>query len=147
VTKSTRETPETRNYVLDDQVGYLLRLANQRHTGIFQELISSPLTPTQFAALVRLGEVGPCSQNHLGRLTAMDVATIKGVIDRLRARDLLVLAPDPDDRRRTSISLSETGRALVEAVKPVGLEISEATLAPLAPRERKTFLRLLRKLT
>jgi len=30
-----------------------------------------------------LTETGPCSQNLLGRLTAMDVATIKGVIDRL----------------------------------------------------------------
>ena len=39
-------------YRLDDQVGYLLRLANQRHTTIFQANTVDGLTPTQFSALV-----------------------------------------------------------------------------------------------
>ena len=44
------------------------------------------LTQTQFAALAKLHEVGPCSQNQLGRLIYLDAATIKGVVDRLSAR-------------------------------------------------------------
>ena len=44
------------------------------------------LTPTQWAALAKLRELGDCSQNHLGRLTAMDAATIKEVVDRLTVR-------------------------------------------------------------
>ena len=71
-------------YRLDDQAGYLLRLASQRHAAIFQSLTLEGLTPTQFSALIRISEQGQCSQNHLGRLAAMDVATIKGVADRLR---------------------------------------------------------------
>ena len=44
-------------YVLEDQVGHLLRRAHQRHAAIFQEMIGdAQLTPLQFAALVKLGD-------------------------------------------------------------------------------------------
>ena len=70
-------------YRLDDQVGFLLRVAMQRHTSIFMSRIVKGLTQTQFAALAKLREVGPCSQNQLGRLIYLDAATTKGVVDRL----------------------------------------------------------------
>src|SRR5262249_56545486 len=84
-------------YVLDEQVGFILRQVWQRHTAIFARDIGTNLTPTQWASLSKLAETGPCSQNQLGRLTAMDVATIKGVIDRLTARGLTETHPDPED--------------------------------------------------
>lgn len=64
-------------YVLDQQVGFLMRVAMQRHTSIFTARMIEGLTQTQFAALAKLHEVGPCSQNHLGRLIYLDAATIK----------------------------------------------------------------------
>jgi len=135
-----------RAYQLEEQIGFILRKAQQRHTTIFQELIPGNLTATQFAALVKLEESGPCSQNHLGRLTAMDVATIKGVADRLKARGLIASTADPNDRRRTSLALTEAGRALVRAAKPVGFDITERTLEPLSPRERTILQQLLSKI-
>lgn len=140
-------TDDPVDYRLDDQIGYLLRLANQRHTTIFQEHTLQNLTPTQFSVMVRLEAEGKSSQNRLGRLAAMDVATIKGVVDRLRERGLAVSEPDPDDRRRSVISLTDEGRALLARMRPVGLAISEQTLAPLNPAERRTLLRLIAKLT
>lgn len=133
-------------YILDDQVGYLLRLASQRHAAIFQAHALEGLTAQQFAALVRVGEEGRVSQNRLGRLAAMDVATIKGVVDRLRQKGLIVAEPDPDDRRRMLISLSDAGMALLARMQDVGRRISAETLAPLAPDERDMLLRLLRRL-
>ena len=73
-------------YVLDNQAGFLMRVAMQRHTSIFTSRMVEGLTQTQFAALAKLYEVGPCSQNHLGRLIYLDAATIKGVVDRLHIR-------------------------------------------------------------
>lgn len=67
----------------------------ERHATIFAREIGINLTPAQWAALAKLSETGPCSRNHLGRLTAMDIATIKGVIDRLTARGLTETSPDP----------------------------------------------------
>lgn len=134
-------------YCLDDQVGYLLRLAHQRHAAIFQAHAVADLTPTQFAALARLVEHGRCSQNHLGRLASMDIATIKGVVDRLRQKGLIVAEPSADDKRRNLISLSEAGRALVDDLLRSGHLITRETLAPLSPSEQRNFLKLLRKLS
>ncbi len=133
-------------YDLDEQVGYLLRLAYQRHTLIFQDHALQDLTPTQFSALVRLAERGPCSQNQLGRLIAVDVATIKGVVDRLDKKALVTLNRDTTDRRRILISLSPTGIDLIASLRAMGHSVSDATLEALEPDERRTFLELLKKL-
>lgn len=133
-------------YVLDEQIGYLLRLVNQRHALIFQEHTVLDLTPTQISTMIRLLDEGECSQNELGRRTAMDVATIKGVVDRLRAKGLVRLRPDPNDRRRTTISVPAPQDDLRETLHAVGRRITRQTLNPLTPAERRTLLRLLAKM-
>lgn len=135
------------DYVLEEQAGHILRRAHQRHAAIFQELIGdSQLTPLQFAALARLKDLGEVSQNQLGRLTAMDAATMQGVIKRLTARGLIERRPDPDDRRRLILCLSDEGRDIIEAATVNGFRITEETLAPLTPAEQKTLLQLLAKI-
>lgn len=133
-------------YVLDEQVGFILRQVWQRHSAIFSREIGTNLTPTQWAALSKLAETGPCSQNQLGRLTAMDVATIKGVIDRLTARGLTETSQDPEDGRRLLVSLTRAGQQLAEKVAPNALAITRETLAPLDAKERETLMGLLNKL-
>lgn len=139
------DSPET--YNLNDQIGYLLRLANQRHAMIFQNNTMYGLTPTQFAALMRIAEHGKCSQNHLGRLAAMDVATIKGVVDRLRQKGLALAEPDPGDKRRMLISLSEKGETIVEQMRQIGRNITEETLSPLTASEQRNLIKILRKIS
>lgn len=134
-------------YDLENQVGFMLRVASQRHASIFQEHSIDNLTPTQFSTLVRLDEIGVVSQNHLGRLTAMDVATIKGVVDRLKTKGLVLTEPDEVDKRRTVISLSPRGLGLISDLKAAGIRITDATLAPLTRKERTTLLNLLRKIS
>ena len=133
-------------YVLEEQVGFILRQVWQRHATIFAREIGINLTPTQWAALAKLTETGPCSQNQLGRLTAMDVATIKGVIDRLTARGLTETGPDPEDGRRLLVSLTRAGQQMAEKAAPHALAISRETLAPLDAKERETLIALLSKL-
>ncbi|HZR73996.1 MarR family winged helix-turn-helix transcriptional regulator [Bradyrhizobium sp.] len=138
--------PQRLPYVLDEQIGFILRQVSQRHAVIFARDIGADLTPTQWAALAKLAETGPCSQNRLGRLTAMDVATIKGVIDRLTARGLTETSPDPEDGRRLRVSLTRAGQQLAEKVAANAFAISRETLAPLDVRERELFVELLSKL-
>lgn len=135
------------NYILDEQVGYLLRLANQRHLGIFNDLMSEGLTSVQFSTLFRLRrEKGPISQNALGRLVGMDAATTKGVVTRLIARDLIQMEKDPYDKRRYNLSTTDKGRQLIEDALPSVQNVSEMTLAPLTKDEAAQFLSLLKKL-
>ncbi|MEC8776552.1 MAG: MarR family winged helix-turn-helix transcriptional regulator [Pseudomonadota bacterium] len=134
-------------YKLEDQVGHLMRRANQRHAAIFFEgLNDQQLTPMQFAVLVKIGDEEEVSQNRLGRLAAMDPATVQGVVRRLKERALIDARPDPDDGRRSLWRLSETGEALVAATVSIAEQITEKTLEPLSKSERSTFLALLRKL-
>jgi DNA-binding MarR family transcriptional regulator len=111
-------------YVLDDQAGFLMRVAMQRHTSIFTSRMVEGLTRTQFAALAKLYEVGPCSQNHLGRLIYLDAATIKGVVDRLDLRGFVTALSDPKDRRRRAVALTERGRNVTEAAMVVASDIN-----------------------
>jgi DNA-binding MarR family transcriptional regulator len=138
--------PAKAGYVLDEQIGFILRQVWQRHTAIFARDIGTNLTPTQWAALSKLAESGPCSQNQLGRLTAMDVATIKGVIDRLTARGLTETSSDPEDGRRLLVSLTRAGQQLADKVAPNALAVTRETLAPLDAREREALMALLNKL-
>jgi DNA-binding MarR family transcriptional regulator len=140
------DVSKSQRYVLEDQVGFLMRVATQRHTAIFMAGMVEGLTPPQFAALAKLLEVGPCSQNHLGRLIYLDAATIKGVIDRLKARRLVTSQGDPQDKRRRAIALTETGRRIAEAAVDVAGDITTKTLAPLTQEEQRAVVRLLKKL-
>lgn len=133
-------------YHLEDQIGFVLRKASQRHIAIFARHIGE-LTPPQFAALAKLAEVGDTSQNQLGTLVAMDAATIKGVIDRLKARGLVALTRHDGDRRRLVVSLTSEGQATVERLLPLAKHITHETASPLNDRELATLMRLLSKLT
>lgn len=134
-------------YEVTEQIGHLLRRAHQRASALFQTTLDDPaLTPTQFAALMKLADGGPLSQNHLGRLTAMDPATIQGVIRRLEERGLIERRGDPTDRRRTLLAPSVAGRALAARLVPSAREISRRTLEPLTPAERRVLIDLLARI-
>jgi DNA-binding MarR family transcriptional regulator len=135
-----------RRYVLDAQAGFLLRKAQQRHLSIFGAHMAEGLTAQQFAALVKLAEAGPSSQNSLGRQTAMDNSTINGVVRRLLQRGLVEKFPSEEDHRLHMLRLTAEGRRVHDRVVPLAMEITRLTLAPLSRGEQTTLLRLLRKI-
>src|SRR5262245_47239710 len=143
----TPDASAATGYVLDDQIGFLLRIAMQRHTSIFMSQMVGDLTQTQFAALAKLLEVGACSQNHLGRLIYLDAATIKGVVDRLKLRKFITTQADPADRRRRAITLTEHGRAVTTEAIEIAASITAKTLVPLSVEEQRLIVKLLRRLT
>ncbi|WP_442579848.1 MarR family winged helix-turn-helix transcriptional regulator [Mesorhizobium sp. ASY16-5R] len=139
------DEPAPEGYRLQEQVGFILRRAHQRHVSIFSARIAD-LTPPQFAALARLRDIGETSQNQLGALIAMDAATVKGVIDRLNARGLVELGKHDADKRRLMVRLTEEGRRAVEELIPQAEQITAETLAPLSAKEAATLVRLLARI-
>ena len=129
-------------YDLDKQIGYKLRLAQQRHLDIFTRDIPD-ITPTQFSVMVRLREVQKLSQNKLGRSVSMDAATTKGVVDRLVERGWLQTRPCKSDKRRRSISLTPRGREFIDYAVMAAAEVSVKTMKPLSSSEQKLLLSLL----
>lgn len=141
----TEKQPGVDGYVLEDQIGFRLRLANQRHLEIFSATIPD-VTPTQFATMVKLKEFGVLSQNHLGRLVAMDAATTNGVVDRLRKKGLVKTEASTSDLRRLDVSLTPEGEAFVAATLPLALEVSAKTARAMTQRERAQILTILAKI-
>jgi MarR family transcriptional regulator, lower aerobic nicotinate degradation pathway regulator len=144
--KTPSKARSDHTYRLDDQIGFILRLAFQFHTAIFTARMIDDLTPTQFAALTKVHEMGECSQSDLVRLIGLDSATINGVIGRMIAREYLTVTEDPNDRRRQFVSLTRQGRAVVEQAQIISSEISEETLSSLSATEQSRLIQLLRKM-
>lgn len=147
VTRPPKTNPSKRPYMLEQQVGFLLRAALRRHTVIFTDQMIEGLTPPQFSVLAKLLEAGPLSQNFLGRLINSDSSTIKDIVDRMESRNLVETNPDPSDLRLRSVKLTSKGKALAESAIGVGSQITEDTLAPLTPAERLVIVDILQKLS
>lgn len=142
----TKKRPDAETYVLDQQVGFLLRRVQQRHLAIFFRHIPD-ITSTQFAALAKLCELDSVSQNELGRRVAMDVATIKGVVDRLRTRGYAKTEKDPLDQRRLLVRPTTAGRKAYQQYASAALDVTRETLEPLSKKEAGELLALLSRLT
>ncbi|ATR18860.1 Transcriptional regulator, MarR family (plasmid) [Roseomonas mucosa] len=152
--RQTEEAPEddaaegrNEGYVVTDQVGYLLRRAYQRHLAIFQANTVDPqLTSVQFATLCALREGGPQAQGELVKATSIDQATIRGIVERLKARGLVAFSKDRDDARKVIYSLTGEGTRLVSEMIAPAITITEQTFGQLNPGERLALLFTLRRM-
>ncbi|BEO42309.1 MarR family transcriptional regulator [Serratia marcescens] len=135
------------NYHFTEQVGHLLRKVYQRHVAIFQQNVGdSQLTAVQFITLCAVRDMGPSSLTELVQVTAVDQATIRGIVERLKARDLITVTPDPIDRRKVVVGLTDAGAVLLTETVPQAAKITELTFGTLNPAERIALIFLLNKM-
>jgi MarR family transcriptional regulator, lower aerobic nicotinate degradation pathway regulator len=137
---------------LDALPGHQIRRLQQIAVAIFlQETEAHGLTPVQFAAMQTVANSPGFDQLKVNRRTlastvGFDTSTIGGVIDRLEARGLITRSASPTDRRVRLLTLSDTGRALLEAAVPAMHQAQERILAPLPKKDRVEFMRMLQVL-
>lgn len=107
-------------YDFAQQVGHLMRHAYQSHVAIFQEVIPDlRLTGAQFSVLCALRDRGASSLSEICKATAIDQATVRGIIERLESRGLVQTAADVVDRRKVIVELEPEGLSLVDETIPV----------------------------
>jgi DNA-binding MarR family transcriptional regulator len=129
------------------RVGFSLRKIHQKNQAIWQELCPDPsLTPVQAGALSVLYYQGPCSLSELGAAAAIDLSTVRGVVDRLRKRRLVSTKTDKRDGRKVIVRLEPAGEELIVQMMPIMRRIADETLKPLNPAERLAFEFLVQKL-
>lgn len=134
-------------YDLDRHPAHLIRRAHQRATLRFQQVMAADdLTPTQFAALATVLRHGAVSQNHLGRLTAMDPSTISLVVRKLARLRLIRRSRSPSDQRLAIITLTEQGTRYTLERLARSVEVGRRLLAPLSEAEQVILLDLLRRI-
>ncbi|MGV9851847.1 MarR family winged helix-turn-helix transcriptional regulator [Streptomyces sp. NPDC003442] len=99
-----------------------------------------------YAVLASLREYGPGSQATLSRRTGIYRSDMVSVLNELTERGLVERAPDPDDRRRNTITISRRGRHRLRRLDKVLDELHDELLAPLNPVERDQLVGLLTRL-
>lgn len=75
----------------------------------------------------------------------MDPATTRGVVARLRERNLVSLVPDKKDKRKVMIRLEGSGKEAVQKMVPILAKIAEETMTSLNETERVALAYLLKK--
>jgi DNA-binding MarR family transcriptional regulator len=134
-------------YELGRHPAHLIRRAHQRATFYFQQVMNGlDLTPTQHAAIATLLKHGELSQNHLGRLTAMDPSTISIVVRKLLKNGLIERRGSKKDQRLAIIKLTDKGMRYSIDRLTDSLEVARRVLAPLTPEEQEVLMTLLHRI-
>ena len=127
---------------------WLLSRANARAQGLLADAFAAEgLRGYHFRLLAALDQYGPASQADLGRHTGIDRSDVVATLNDLVASGLAEREPDPADRRRNVVTITRRGAGTLERLDVVLDAVQDVMLAPLTPAERKTFVRLLAKLT
>jgi DNA-binding MarR family transcriptional regulator len=96
-----------------------------------------------YALLAALEEFGPASQAALGRRCQIDRSYVVEAVNELTDRGMVERAPDPDDRRRNVITITDAGLAQLHRLADTLTGVQDTLLAPLAPDERDQLTTLL----
>lgn len=78
--------------------------------------VEESLTLPQFRALVVLASRGPLRLTHLAEHLAVNPSTAMRMAERLAASGMIDRAPNPENRRESILTLTDTGRRVVEQV-------------------------------
>jgi DNA-binding MarR family transcriptional regulator len=143
------ETPaEAGDATLGSGYGLLIfRLARASAWRLGRSLRASGLRWPEFAALHHLDAEGPVAQRDLALALRIQPSNLVTLLDQLEARGLLARSPDPADRRRHRVELTDAGRRVVERAREATKRAESEVLAPLSPTERREFHALLIRLT
>lgn len=109
----------------------LMRAARAVTAQVEPALAANGLTTTQLGVLEALLHKGRLTHRDLGRKVLTSAANMTDVVDKLAARGLVSRIRCPQDRRLVHVDLTESGRALIEALFPVHARAIAAAMSGL----------------
>ncbi len=102
------------------------------------------LTPRQYMVLTAASESPGISQTGLVAMTGIDRSTLADIVRRLvEDKGLLNRRRDKNDARAYAVSLTSTGKDVLNRMKEPAEEADRATLSALSEAERKQLLKML----
>ncbi|MES2058342.1 MAG: MarR family transcriptional regulator [Pseudomonadota bacterium] len=108
------------------------------------------LTPSQTAVLLGLEKSGPATTSELARAEAMRPQSMGTVIAALESAGLVQGTPDPDDGRKTIVSLTDSCRQWISEGRAARqdwlLRMIQSRLSPQEQEELATAIPLLQRL-
>jgi DNA-binding MarR family transcriptional regulator len=126
--------------------GLLKRALAQLHDASVPALAPHAVDGRELAVLSLLDRHGASSQQEISRRLGIDRTTMVALVDALADRDLVRRRPDPADRRKNIVELTDAGEKIRAGAAPAVDAVEASFLAPLSPPERETLLALLRRI-
>ncbi|WP_197732961.1 MULTISPECIES: MarR family winged helix-turn-helix transcriptional regulator [Paraburkholderia] len=141
-TKAASATIETGH--LWQRPGFLIRRLNQIHIALFFECCKGfEITPVQYGLLTTLSERPGLDQTSLCAEVGVDRTTMADVLRRLEERGLVKREPSPADGRQKIANITTKGRRVMNEMYESMREAQVRFLAPLDPKERAEFVRMM----
>lgn len=125
------------------QVNHLARLLAQ---ALADRIAPHGVVPGQFAQLLALFEQDGLTQRELCDRVRIEQPTMANTLQRMQRDGLVQCTPDPADRRRIRVRLTEHARALESDLAAAARAVNAAATAGLTDAEKATYLSLTKRL-
>ena len=129
-------------YKRDKSVSYLINILGRQFSRALQERTQDlGVVSGQFPALLFLWEEEGITQSELCRLIQVEQPTMANTLKRMERDGLIERKPDPEDKRRSRIFLTERAKSLHDPVIGCAKEVNKIAMEGLSKQEKKIFLK------
>jgi DNA-binding MarR family transcriptional regulator len=125
----------------------LIRAANRMTTDM-EVSVHRPMgiSFAGYRLLFTIRSVGQVNPNELARLSSVSTASMSSLLNTLEKSRLVTRAPDPEDKRKTIVQLSDEGEQMVADLCQITNQREQAWAVGLTETEASILAELLRKL-
>ncbi|MGM1064548.1 MarR family winged helix-turn-helix transcriptional regulator [Saccharothrix sp. Mg75] len=128
-------------------LGYLLKHATLKLTALTDAALEPlGIDSKDFGALRVLAHREPTSQLQVAQILGIDRTTMVALLDALERKGVVTRRPDPADRRRNVVELTEEGMRTYDAARVAYGKAESAFLAAISPNATDQLRRTLRTL-
>ena len=141
--------PEQASLDLKDFLPYRLSIVTNKVSRNLGDMYSRKfnLSIAEWRVMAVLGQEQDLSADEVCQNTEMDKVSVSRAVIKLLKKKQIVRKFSEQDRRRSMLRLSRSGRAIYDQIVPLALSYEEELLSGLSTREILQFTRLLDKLT
>jgi len=127
-----------------DVLHALLKLSN-RLMAPFSTHLSARyrISLNEFRLLMPIGRLGTAASHELAEITGVNVMSVSRAVATLEKHGRISVEPDPANRRRKVLRLTEEGRKLYEIMRPQTGKVVDYLFSRLAAEDVETLDRIL----
>ena len=132
---------------LEDLIGYNLKRAYVIVQTDFRKALGDDgMSPRVFSALSLCVHNPSITQSELARMMGIERSGLVAIVDELEAKNHLVRAPVPGDRRVQALVPTDAGRAAYDTAISAVRAHEDRLFADMSAQEKETLLALLKKI-
>ena len=131
-----------------DSLGYQIALLNRLYDRCLEGALADlGVAPGQFAPLVMLFEQDGLTQAELCRRINVEQPTMANTLDRMERDGLIKRQPDPKDKRRATVHLTERANEMRTAVMDRARQVSGQAVRRFSIAEQERLFSMLGRMS